>query len=72
MSKLDFGFGLFQYSIVLLVVGMMIGMFLQIHDERWPKARKWWAYPVLLVGFGILITMSIIRFIIFVKTFGAH
>lgn len=69
MTKLDFGFRLFQYSLVLLAVGMIGGMLLRWSENGWPTAKSWWAYPVIIGGFTFMVLIAVIEFIVFVRAF---
>ena len=71
MKPIDFGFVLFEYSLVLIVIGMVLGMLLRLSEQGWPKARKRWAYPLLFTCFGFLLLTSVIRFVEFVQAFSS-
>ena len=71
MTTIDFGFILFEYSLVLVVIGMVLAVILRSWEQGWPKARKRWAYPLLFTCFGFLILTSAIRFIEFVQVFSS-
>ena len=67
MSRLEFGFSLFQYSLVLVAVGIIISVLMRSAAEGWPPARKWWAYPLLFVCTGTLVLTSGVQFVMFVR-----
>lgn len=69
VSKLDFGFALFEYSLVLVVIGTVITVILRSWEDGWPKAKTRWAYPLLFLCTGVLIVTNIIQFVRFVRAF---
>ena len=70
MTRFDFGFNLFEYSVVLIVIGMTTTIILRSWEEGWPKAEKWWAYPLLFTCTGLLIIMfSVAQFVRFMRAF---
>lgn len=69
MTRLDFGFQLFQYSLVLFATGIIAGMFLHWSEDGWPAAKTRWAYPLLIGAFACMVLIAIVEFVVFVRAF---
>jgi hypothetical protein len=69
MTMLDFGFALFQYSVVLIVIGMVIPVLLRPNGPEQQKSKKRWAYPLLIACFSVLVVTTVIQFVRFVQAF---
>lgn len=69
MTRLEFAFGLFEYSVALLAIGMVMTVLLRLSAEGWPKPRKRWAYPMLFTCFGALLIVSVVSFVMLVRAF---
>lgn len=67
MTRSQFTYQLFLYSVLLIAVGLAGGVLLQQWDDGWPKAKTRWAYPVTIVGFLLLILFSAVMFIGFLR-----
>ena len=69
MTALDFGFALFQYSLVLVCVGMVAPIVFRFNGPETQKPKKRWAYPLLVTCFSVLVLTSVAQFIRFVQAF---
>lgn len=67
MSRLDFGFALFEYSVAVFALGMVVAVLLRSSERGWPTARKPWAYSLLFTCTAALCVIIVIRFVAFVR-----
>jgi hypothetical protein len=69
MTRTDFGFALFQYSLTVLAVGAIITEIAELISKGWPPAQSRWAYPVILISTALLVIMVVAQFIVMVSKF---
>lgn len=58
---------LFQYSLLLLAVGMITDALLHYKERGWPKAQHWWGYPLIFTCYGLLVLIAVASFILIAR-----